>query len=161
MAGTEVRFTKSGEVMMTSEWIALAGFILTVATLIFKFGRIDESLKNLVALVKAHGTEIDEVHSLIEGFHGECNKVTNRLNTTMTESRHMDLCDRKQRECMGSVCKKIDSIRDELRETTKFGETYRTVVSQELTRIAVFMGEIKTRNKMIDEERSQRRHVDL
>lgn len=128
-------------------------FVSMVGMIVWKFARHDN-------VIDDHGKQLDEVHGLIESFHGKCDTV----NTTLTRTVSWDMlnkhCKEHQENCSKNFCRKIESLRTDLKETKEtVDQNYKQTINT-LTRIEGFMGAINERNRLIDAERSKRRNTD-
>ena len=127
----------------------LLAFLLASLGVAHKFGEIEKT-------VKSHDKEIDEVHTLIEGFNGQCNRVEKQLVEVITVSALKVHCKENRENCTTSICKKIEEIKKgQVRLDSKV-DSNREIVSEALIKIEHFMGEIHGRNKLIDQERALR-----
>jgi len=81
-------------------------FTLLSAILVFayKFGRQDKILEEL-------GTELDEVHTLIETFHGKCDIANSAIERAVTLSMLKEHCKESQTNCTDNVCRKIGELK--------------------------------------------------
>ena len=83
----------------------LLTLIVTIIATAYKFGRHDTIIEEL-------GHEIDEVHTLIEKFHGKCDTHTIAIEKLVSLKTLKEHCRDSQTKCTDSVCRKLAEVKD-------------------------------------------------
>ena len=87
--------------------------------------------------------QLDENTKLMVEFNKEQEEMLLKLDKTMSETKLRAMCVSNQDKCIGAVCRKIEEIKESLKDTERKVDHNREVVNSQLQKIVTSLGRVE------------------